>query len=246
MMKKLCLFLFVATCFVTGNSQNYNYDVNGDGVVTAADVTAIYDYLLESSGHEWVDLGLPSGTLWATMNVGAYYPEGYGDYFAWGETVPKYRYNWQNYKWIDSEGYFTKYCTLDWAGIVDNKTELDLEDDAAYVNWGLEWRTPTKQQFQELINRCTRVWTTRNGINGYLFTASNGASLFFPAAGGRSDKVLNGLGERGVYWSRNLECTPDDENPYAMSFYGPSDEIGGDGLTRCGGVTVRAVRAPQK
>lgn len=91
--------------------------------------------------HEWVDLGLPSGTLWATCNVGADTPEGFGDYFAWGETAPKDDYSWETYRWCN--GYFntmTKYCTNGSYGTVDNRTELDPEDDAAYVNWGSSWR----------------------------------------------------------------------------------------------------------
>ncbi len=97
-MKKLVLLFFIAVAFsVAGHSQAYHYDVNGDGAVTAADVTALYDYFLGnvpiSQEHEYVDLGLPSGTLWATTNVGATNPEDYGDYFAWGETTPKEVYD---------------------------------------------------------------------------------------------------------------------------------------------------------
>ena len=94
--------------------------------------------------HEYVDLGLPSGTLWATCNIGASIPEDMGDYFAWGETAPKEKYDMDNYKWYDSSSdKLTKYCTDDKYGTVDNKTELLPEDDAAYVNWGPMWRMPT-------------------------------------------------------------------------------------------------------
>lgn len=91
----------VATFNVVGYSQAFNYDVNSDGYVTGSDVTAIYNYLLgyvDFEEHEYVDLGLPSGTLWATMNVGATAPEEYGDLFAWGETAPKDVYDWSTYK----------------------------------------------------------------------------------------------------------------------------------------------------
>ena len=128
---------------LTGVTQG---DVDQDGAVNIADVTCLIDYLLTGSWsdepvtHEWVDLGLPSGTLWATCNVGASSPEGYGDYFAWGETEPKDYYDWSTYKWCNgNEVTLTKYCTdsfFGYNGFTDGKTELDPEDDAAYVNWG--------------------------------------------------------------------------------------------------------------
>ncbi len=112
------------------------------------------------NGHEYINLGLPSGTLWATCNVGANSPEEYGDYFAFGETEPKEFYALETYKWGNGEtnAFLTKYCTnSDW-GIVDNKTILDKEDDAAFVNWGGNWRTPTLEEFQELMDYC--AWST--------------------------------------------------------------------------------------
>ena len=144
-------------------------DVNQDGVANISDVTSLIDYLLSGSWpddpvtppdlHEWVDLGLPSGTLWATCNVGASNPEELGSYFAWGETATKDFYEWSTYKWCNgSETTMTKYCTnSDYGndGFVDNKTELDFEDDAAYVNWGPSWRIPSYEQFEELCTSCT-------------------------------------------------------------------------------------------
>ena len=137
------------------NNQIVNGDQNGDGEITAADVTAVYDVLLgnyQPTEHEWVDLGLPSGTLWATMNVGASSPEGYGDNFAWGETAPKNVYNWSTYQWcMGSYDTFTKYCNISsygYNGFTDNKLELDPEDDAATANWGPEWCMPSQEQIQ--------------------------------------------------------------------------------------------------
>ena len=119
--------------------------------------------------HEYVDLGLPSGTLWATCNVGANSPEEYGDYFAWGETKTKSTYDWGTYKYCNgSSTTLTKYCTLSSYGIVENKTELELLDDAAYVNWGEEWRMPSVDQLDELHTQCEWIWSSRNGINGYM------------------------------------------------------------------------------
>ena len=122
------------------------------------------------NGHEYVDLGL--SVKWATCNVGAVSPEDYGDYFAWGETEPKDFYAWSTYKWCNgSYDTLTKYCTDSKYGTVDNKTVLDLEDDAAHVNWGGDWRMPTKAEQDELYNNCTWEWTTQNGVNGYKVTS---------------------------------------------------------------------------
>ena len=156
-------------------------DVDHNGDVGISDVVALIDYLLSGvwedepvtppDTHEFVDLGLTSGTLWATMNVGANSPEEYGDYFAWGETSPKEVYNWSTYKWCKgSYKTMTKYCTSSSYGTVDDKTELELEDDAAHVNWGAAWRMPTKEQQDELRNSCTWTWTKKNNVNGLINT----------------------------------------------------------------------------
>jgi hypothetical protein len=126
------------------------------------------------NGHEYVDLGLSSGTLWATCNVGASKPEDCGDFFAWGETQPKSDYDEGNYKHFDGEEY-TKYTE-------DKDVVLRPDDDAASANWGVGWRMPTKEEFDEIRDNIPHVWTTQNGIDGWLFTASNGNTLFLPAA----------------------------------------------------------------
>ncbi len=156
--------------------------------------------------HEYVDLGLPSGTLWATCNIGATIPEDMGDYFAWGETAPKVIYDMDNYKWYNSSSdKLTQYCTDDKYGTVDNKTELLPEDDAAYVNWGPMWRMPSLDQLQELIERCTWQWVEKNGVFGRLVTGPNGNTLFLPAADYRGDNTLNNVQSIGAYWSRTLD-----------------------------------------
>ncbi|MBO5887759.1 MAG: Ig-like domain-containing protein [Bacteroidaceae bacterium] len=156
-------------------------------------------------GHEYVDLDLPSGTLWATCNVGASKPEEYGDYFAWGEAEPKSDYSWSTYKYCQGiEPTMTKYCTISDCGIVDNKTELEAMDDAATVNWGSDWQMPSPQQLEELINNSytTTAWTTMNGKYGRMITSkSNGNSIFLPAAGSRDEVTLNSAGSIGCYWS---------------------------------------------
>ena len=225
-------------------------DINGDGAITAADITMIYNILIgnpPSSYHEYVDLGLPSGTLWATMNVGANSPEEYGDYFAWGETTPKDVYNWSTYKWcMGGYNMLTKYCTKSsygYNGFVDNKTELAPEDDAATANWGPEWRMPSLEQIQELMDNCTTEWTTRNGVKGHLFTSNiNGASLFLPAAGNRWDSDLYYAGAYGYYWSRALDSGYPDY-AYYLSF--GSGYVDWYSYYRNGGQSVRAVRVVQ-
>lgn len=168
--------------------------------------------------HDYVDLGLPSGTLWATCNVGADSPQDTGLYFAWGETTGHgtdlsdgYLFSWENYKWcevIDNESFFTKYCSDSSRGkdgFTDNKVELDPEDDAAYVNWGSQWRTPSKEQLDELQGECTWTTTTIQGVSGYEVKGPNGNTLFLPITGWRIDDMLL---DGGAYWSRSTN--PDD------------------------------------
>ena len=218
---------------LSANAANTNGDVNGDE-------------------HEWVDLGLPSGTLWATCNVGADTPEGYGDYFAWGETAPKDDYSWETYKWCN--GSFRtqmKYCTssdFGYNGFVDNKTELDPEDDAAYVNWGPSWRMPTTEQQQELRDICTWTWTQQNGVNGKLVTGPNGNTIFLPVAGSRYFDRFSKVGSHGWYWSRTLGSDDTDADIYSdvAFFLGfDSETLGWSSYYRYCGHTVRAVRVSQ-
>lgn len=157
------------------------------------------------NGHEYVDLGLPSGTLWATCNVGATTPEGYGNYYAWGETETKDIYDWSTYKWCNGNyKQLTKYCRKSHYGdngFTDELTHLQLSDDAARANWGGDWRMPTKAEWQELLNFTTHMEMTRNGVKGRLFIGSNGATLFLPAAGYREDGSLKADGRFGCYCS---------------------------------------------
>ena len=138
---------------------------------------------------------------WADRNVGASKPEEYGDYFAWGETEPKSTYSWSTYKWCNgSETTLTKYNTNSSYGTVDNKTILDLSDDAARANWGGSWRMPTDAELTELREQCTWTWTTQNGVNGYKVTSkSNGNSIFLLAAGFRHNSGLYSAGSYGYY-----------------------------------------------
>lgn len=190
-------------------------------------------------GYKYVDLGLPSGTLWADRNVGADSPEAYGDYFAWGETAPKSCYDWSTYKWCKgSYGTLTKYCTDSDRGTVDNKTILDLEDDAAYVNMGKDWRMPTYDEQKELNNNCTWTWTTQNGTRGYKVTGPNGNSIFLPAAGYRYHSDFTNVGSYGYYWSSSL-CENGTSAAWYLHFN--SGYLDVDYYNRDHGRAVRAV-----
>ena len=187
--------LTVGTCTITCSATD------GSDVKAECQVTVM-------NGYAYVDLGLPSGTLWATCNVGASKPEEYGDYFAWGETEPKNDYSWSTYKYCQgTETTMTKYCTESYFGTVDNKTELEPSDDAATANWGSGWQMPSIEQCKELDSSSytTTTWTTLNGVRGARITSkSNGNSIFLPAAGYRDATSLNGAGGGGYCWSRSL------------------------------------------
>lgn len=233
-----------------GSGNNPAADVNGDHEVNIADVNTVINIILGGSAptpdHEYVDLGLPSGTLWATCNIGANSPEEYGDYFAWGETEPKELYYADTYKWghNDSNGNWmmSKYCTNSSYGAVDNKTELDSEDDAATANWGTEWRMPTLEQLQELISNCSWKWTSINGFGGQQGTGPNGNTVFLPAAGSRVLDMNGSLGSGGYYWSRTLDI---DNSSAADGLYFYSGGLDWYRNAREFGFTVRAVRVSQ-
>jgi hypothetical protein len=169
-------------------------------------------------GHDWVDLGL--SVKWATCNVGASTPGAYGNYYAWGETSTKFRYDEDN---CSSRG-------KSWGDIGGNSSR-----DAATANWGSGWRMPTKGEFQELVNNCTWTWTTQNGKYGYKATGPNGQSIFLPVAGYCSGDTLYRDGELGDYWS----STPDEGGTgcaYNL-YFGPDVHL----YSRYHGLSVRPV-----
>lgn len=161
---------------------------------------------------QYVDLGL--NVRWATCNVGATRPEGYGDYFAWGENVPQSNksYSWGSYKWCEGDyDKLTKYCdnyNYGYDRFEDSKITLESSDDAATANWGSDWRMPTDAEVKELIEKCTWTLTTVNGVSGYE-VSRNGNSIFLPAGGYIYDGILQGVGVLGRYWSSSIET---DEN----------------------------------
>ena len=189
------------------------------------------------NGHEYVDLGL--SVKWATCNIGATTPEDYDHYYAWGETKPQSTYNWSTYKWCNgSSSTFTKYNTSSSFGTVDNKTVLDLADDAANANWGGAWRMPTDAEWQELRDNCTWTWTTLNGINGVEVKGPNGNSIFLPAAGYRGNNDLYSAGDFGHYWSSSLYAGS-PIGAWDVNFF--SDNVSGGYGSRYCGLSVRAV-----
>ena len=215
------------------NNNGTNTDQNDGNSNTGSD-----NATGTANGHEWVDLGL--SVKWATCNVGASKPEEYGNYYAWGETTPKDYYGWSTYKWCKgSATTLTKYNTRSSYGTVDNKTVLELADDAARANWGGAWRMPTDAEWTELRENCTWTWTTKNGVNGYEVKSNiNGNSIFLPAAGCRIDDVLSGAGNRGDYWSSSLGT----DNPDFAWYVGfGSDDVGRSYYNRCCGLSVRPV-----
>ena len=211
---------------------------------------------VQEDPHESVDLGLPSGTLWATCNVGANSPEEYGDYFAWGETEPKGDYSWSSYKWM-TEGqanwqYINKYtfadnqktgCWYDGDNFIgDGQKVLLPADDAATANWGSDWQMPSSEQCEELMSEAntTTTWTTQNGVTGLKITSkTNHNSIFLPAGGSMNGSNLMNDGVNGQYWSRSLYTTYSD---YGFNMLASSSGLGMAGLGRYYGYCVRPVR----
>ena len=170
----------IATTLVFTGCKKDQEDENNNGVTVSGTI----------AGYDYVDLGLPSGLKWATCNIGANTPEGYGNYYAWGETTTKSEYTEENSVTMGQP-------MSDFSG---NATY-----DAARANWGGTWRMPTKAEMQELHDNCTWTRTTQNGVNGMRVTGSNGNSIFLPAAGwcyGSSREYVGEyVGEYGYYWS---------------------------------------------
>ena len=199
---------------------------------------------INNNGFDYVDLGLPSGTLWATCNVGASKPSDAGLYFQWGDTVgytaaqvgtgdgkKKFASDWSDYKWGVNPN-FTKYTTTG--------ATLDLEDDAAHVNMGGSWHMPTPTQIKELLNNTTNTWTTQDGVNGRLFTSKKDGtkSIFIPAAGNAWSGSVQGGGGRGGVWSAMLD-TDDVIGGQLLGFYSGNVNLLND--DRFSGLSVRGV-----
>lgn len=217
----------VVTMFAAGCEQDNAEPTNVSDNTTTAD---------------WVDLGLPSGLLWATRNVGAFSPTDYGDCFAWGETQQKDNYSWETYRYGSGWNQLTKYCndgSYGYNGFTDNLRTLTSDDDAAAVNVPGS-RMPTRDEWKELVEKCTWDWTTQNRVNGYRVTGPNGNVLFLPAAGSCWGGSAYEVGGRGYYWSSSL----DEVYPYnAWDLGFGSGDVGWRSGDRYGGFSVRPVRS---
>lgn len=250
-MKRLFTLIALLSVMLGAAAQTENVYLWKNGVYTVHPLSSIDSITFAVPGNPndkpndapndvtVVDLGLPSGTLWADRNIGANSPEDYGDLFAWGETKTKEQYIWDNYKFRDSSNEkLTKYCTNSRYGVIDNKTTLEAEDDAATANWGNDWCMPTDEQLLELRRKCKWEWTTLNNVAGYNITGSNGISIFLPAA---SHHDIGGYTEKSsCYWSSTLQSS----SSCAYEVWFNSEEVGD--VVYCSrwiGLSVRAVRS---
>lgn len=212
-------------------------------------------------GRKYIDLGLPSGTLWAECNVGANTPEDYGDYFAWGETEAKDDYSWSTYKWcMGTENSLTKYCgvsTYGYNGFTDELTELRPEDDAASANWSSAWQMPSIDQFAELVNAdyTTLEWKVESRTDGVVHrneywlvitSKKNGNSISLPFAGYRYGISFsnNSSTGNGSYWCRMGHYRhPQDVHFFSVSGNPDSHYLNLEGSRyRYYGQSVRPVR----
>lgn len=173
-----------------------------DSIIVYSDENPVDSY----NGQDYVDMGL--SVKWATCNIGATRQELCGDYFAWGELNMKSDYNWSTYKWGSAYNSLTKYCVSTNYGKVDNKENLDIDDDVARNKWGGKWRLPTKKEIDELMDKenCLWVWTTKNGKKGYkIMSKKTSKSIFLPATGCRGGNAIYDLDLYGGYWSSTID-----------------------------------------
>ena len=197
---------------------------NGQQLMISKNITLYANWKTAiENGHEFVDLGLPSGALWATMNIGATSPEKFGNAYAWGETYTKSSYSWKTYKFCTFYTNSSLYYINKYSISGDGKTVLELVDDAARVNWGGQWKMPTSGNFEELCEKCTWTLTTLNGTKVYKVTGPNGHSIYLPAT---------------EYWSCILG--DNSEQAYCLSVSNNS----GSGVTsvnRCADLAIRPI-----
>ena len=209
-MKKSIILLFAITLFFAGCKKDES--LNRGNLIL--------------NGHAMVDLGLPSGLLWATCNVGASSPEDYGDYYAWGETKTKSEYNNTN---SDNYG--------EYADDISGNSEYD----AARAKWGASWRIPTKTEFEELLSYCDLEMTERNGVSGCLVTGSNGNQIFLPATGYKNGESSMMSGSNGDYWSSTPESGRHDAYHFYFDVYNDNGSHTMSSYNRYYGRSVRAV-----
>ncbi len=238
-MKKLYLLTLVLGMGLTITAQERYLEIYKDGQVThaisLADISQMQIGTVLHNNHDYVDLALPSGTLWATCNVGALTPEGAGAFYAWGETATKTSYTTDN---LSTYG----KTIADYSG---NPTY-----DVATKLWGGMWRTPTHTEMQELVNNCTWVENTVNGVAGYTVTSTtNGKSIFLPAAGyTKTTADVQEANITGRYWTSTPYDGSDTNkaNAYYLSFETGNSITPDTYYNRYCGRSVRAVMRGNK
>lgn len=219
----------MAAWFYNASAQSV-MQVWKDGKVVASFETSQVDSVtFTQSPYQMVDLGLPSGTLWCAVNVGALLPSDTGDYYAWGETTTKTDYSMETSKWYGKD--------------YDKDTALVAEDDIATQVCGADCHIPTPDQFNELFLTCQSDWTSQTNSAGepsygYLFTGPNGNQIFLPAAGYYNLTELISQNERGSYWTNQPDCA-NNFSEY-ISYLIKGDPTTGDYL-RSNGCSIRPV-----
>lgn len=221
---------------MTSVAATFMQVVTKDGEVVRYDVenVAEVNYVIGGSKYEYVDLGLPSGTLWATYNIGATKPEEIGNYFAWGETESRETYSESNYEWYSEVSGYMKYNSYK-----DTLKTLQPKDDVATVRWGADWRMPTQEEIVELTENCQMKIMEINGVRCGKFIGPNGETLILPAAGGiyRSENIT---GLDGVYWSSSLY---EKSETLAYTLFFSAKDMKRNTYYRYAAFPVRAVRA---
>lgn len=240
-MKKLIFSLLLMGAFVACDDDDKNEDDDFGKVIEEITGGSESEKNVTGTekGHAWVDLGLPSGTKWATCNVGAETPDASGNYYAWGETETKESYSWNTYKWGSGSDKISKYCTRSKDGTVDDKSELEDADDVAVQLWGGKWKMPTRTQIGELFSNCFWVLTdSYNGkkVFGYIvykakmsmekgwisvgggvstYDVNTDAHIFLPLNGYYEYDKLRDYSDANGYWTRTLH--PDSSYGYLLS-----------------------------
>ena len=195
-----------------------------------------------ADNKEYVDLGLPSGTLWAKCNVGASAPEGYGSYFAWGETKTKSTYSWANYQYASGTAATATYIGTFLPGSTSVTTIQGSQYDAAKAAWGSDWAMPSKDQVHELLTNCSVSKRTVNGVVGVQFKGKNGNTLFFPCSGYKYDSNYAGKGTEGYFWSGTGDAYGHEKSKAVALYIKSSSMCTASNIQRRTGAPVRAVR----
>ena len=207
-------------------------------LLTCLSAAMLLPAILHAQRPTAVDMGL--SVKWASCNVGASYPEEFGDYYAWGETRAKQNYSLSTYRWYDSvKDQYTKY-SVNQSGNNDNRFRLAQADDAASVQMGGSWRMPTLDEFKERLANTVRSASSRNGVPGLEFKSlRNGAVLFFPFSGSQFGTDTRNVGKYAFYWSASLDARIDCDMAWFLSISSSGANCTAE--LRADGYVVRAV-----